>query len=252
MNEVLSYIDNFFRGNPGPMQKQEFEKRLKEDPVFAEEVAFYVATINVLKDDAKSERKERFRNFKSEEIGEETSEVTNVKPMRSSRKISWAYSAAASLLILLTVGWFMFGDRATPVEMADRYISTHFQDLGQQMGLQDSIEIGRALFNEGKLDQSLQVFLDIDKRYPDSSDDVKKFIGIVYLRQDQYDKALDYFTQLANMDGLSVNYGPFYKAITLIKRNNPGDSDLAKKLLEQVDDYNLAGSEEARKWLKKF
>ena len=49
MNEVLSYIDNFFRGNPGPMQKQEFEKRLKEDPVFAEEVAFYVATINVLR-----------------------------------------------------------------------------------------------------------------------------------------------------------------------------------------------------------
>ena len=72
MNEALNYIDDFFRGNPGPMEKQKFEKRLKEDPAFAEEVAFYVATINVLKDDAKAERKERFRNFKSEDKAEDS------------------------------------------------------------------------------------------------------------------------------------------------------------------------------------
>ena len=84
MNEALTYIDDFFRGNPGPMEKQEFEKRLKEDPAFAEEVAFYVATINVLKEDASADRRERYRNFKSEDRPQEADEDTNVRPMRNS------------------------------------------------------------------------------------------------------------------------------------------------------------------------
>ena len=77
--------------------------------------------------------------------------------------------------------------------------------------------------------------------------DLKKYIGIVYLRLGQYDKSLDYFQQLWSIKGLYVNPGLFYQAITLLKRNQVGDEDLAKKLLEQVDEYNLAGSDEARK-----
>ncbi len=250
MNEVLSYIDDFFKGNPGPMEKQEFEKRLKEDPAFAEEVAFYVATINVLRDDAKSERRERYRNFKSVERSDEVSEVTNVRTMRNSRR-TWMY-AAASALVLLMAGYLFIGDKSTPQEMCNRYVETNFQSLGVHMDASgDSIEIGRGLFKAGKLDESLQIFLDVEKRNSDLSE-LKKYIGIVYLRQGQYEKALEYFRQLEAIKGLQYNYGVFYQAITLLKRNQPGDSALARKLLDQVDELNLAGSDEARKWLKKF
>ena len=128
MNNALSYIDDFFKGSPGPNEKKEFEKRLKEDPTFAEEVAFYVATINVLKDEAKSERKERFRNFKSDETSEEASEPINVRPMRNSRRV-WMYSAAASVLVLFMAGYLLLGNGSTPAEMADKYIKDSFNQL---------------------------------------------------------------------------------------------------------------------------
>ena len=270
MNEVISYIDEFFKGSPGPNEKKEFEKRLKEDPAFAEEVAFYVATINVLKEDAKSERRERFRNFKSDETSEEASESTNVRPMRNSRRLSWMYAAAASVLILLTVGWFVFGDRATPVEMADRYIKEKLTDVGgEEMGInQDRMQTGLSLFNKGKLNEALPIFESIERELENLDDssqvlkaketeaellpEAKKMIGLVYLRLGQYDKALDYFKQLENFKNLRVNPGKFYQAIALLKRNRAGDSDLAKNLLEQVDVYGLDGSDEARKILKTF
>ncbi len=254
MNEALTYIDDFFRGNPGPMEKQAFEKRLKEDPAFAEEVAFYVATINVLKDDASSERRERYRNIKSTAPPEESEEYTNVKPMRNSRKLSWIYAAAASVLILLTVGWFMFGDRATPQEMCDRYIEEKFTVLpGKTMGgVLDSFQLAIKLDEEHKSNEALQILLDVDSRNPNLNSDVTKNIGIVYLKLGQYDKALYYFKRLEQTEGLAINYGLFYQAITLLKRNQSGDSDLAKKLLDQVDKYNLGGSDDARKILRRF
>ena len=211
--------------------------------------------------------------------------------MRSSRKV-WMYSAAASVLVLFIAGFLFFGDRSTPVEMADRYIKDSFNQLSVTMsGSRDELQTGLSFYNEGKLNEALAVFLRIEKeiglnkipvidpkdsivlqkselidaRLRDSMpqskvkevdqpilSDLKKYIGIVYLRLGKYDKALDYFQQLWNIKGLYFNPGLFYQAITLLKRNQTGDFDHAKKLLEQVDQFNLAGSEEARKWLKKF
>src|SRR4030095_2561515 len=165
MNEALTYIDDFFRGSPGPMEKQEFEKRLKEDPAFAEEVAFYVATINVLREDVKDERRERYRNIKSIAPVEDSEEETNGKPMRNSRRLSWMYAAAASVLILLTVGWFFFGNRSTPQEMCDRFVKEKFSELDVAMGgKEDSLQFAFGLFNRGKLDSALDVFLDIERK----------------------------------------------------------------------------------------
>jgi len=241
MNDALSYIDDFFKGNPGPMEKQVFEKRLKEDPAFAEEVAFYVATINVLKDESKTERREKFRQMD-----------TKVVPMKS--RMTWIYSAAASVLVLMVATWLFVGNRSTPVEMADRYINEKFDRLpGVTMGTRDSFQMGLRLHNdEKKLNEALQVFLDLEKRESTVNSEVKKNIGIIHLKLGQYDKALDYFKQVADIEGLEFNYGLFYQAITLLKRNQPGDSDLAKKLLEQVDEYNLAGKDEAKKILDRF
>lgn len=254
MNEVLSYIDNFFKGSPGPNEKQEFERRLKEDPAFAEEVAFYVATINVLRDDAKSERKERFRNFKSDETSEENTELTNVRPMRNSRRV-WLYSAAASVLVLFMTGYLLLGNKSTPAEMADRYIAKEFKELrGTTMGgSEDSLQTALNLYNnKEKPNEALQLFLDIDKRDSTANSEVKKNIGIIYLKLEQYDKALEYFKQLESIKGLHYNPGLFFQAITLLKRNQSGDSDLAKKMLMQISEFDLDGSDEARKLLDKF
>jgi tetratricopeptide (TPR) repeat protein len=82
--------------------------------------------------------------------------------------------------------------------------------------------------------------------------EVKKYAGIVSLRLGQYDKAINYFSQLANYTQLYANPGKFYHALTLMKRNRPGDKQTAKILLEQVVQNDLEEKETAQQWLKKW
>ena len=67
---------------------------------------------------------------------------------------------------------------------------------------------------------------------------------------DNYDKALGYFDWLAKEQGYFTNPGEFYQALTLLKRNQPGDIQKAKVLLQDVVNKNLTGNETAKEWLK--
>ncbi|HKO81806.1 MAG TPA: hypothetical protein VJU78_15480, partial [Chitinophagaceae bacterium] len=77
------------------------------------------------------------------------------------------------------------------------------------------------------------------------------YAGIVSLRLEQYDKAVNYFSKIENIK-LHANPGKFYHALVLIKRSQPGDMETAKQLLKQVVENDLEGKEEAEKWLKKW
>jgi FimV-like protein len=54
------------------------------------------------------------------------------------------------------------------------------------------------------------------------------------------------------MDQLYSNPGQFYKALALLLRNESGDKDQAKELLQKVIDEDQEGSKMAQEWLEKF
>jgi tetratricopeptide (TPR) repeat protein len=119
------------------------------------------------------------------------------------------------------------------------------------MGNADSMQTGLKLFNSDKLTEALSIFETLVKSDPKNSE-AKKDAGIVSLRLNNYDKALEYFTMLATDTSLYSNPGKFYEAVTLLKRNKDGDKETAKLLLQQVRDENLEGKSEAEEWLKKL
>jgi hypothetical protein len=80
----------------------------------------------------------------------------------------------------------------------------------------------------------------------------KKYAGIVYLRLSNYDKALAYFQDLEKYTSLYANPAIFYHTLTLMKRNQPGDKQTAKQLLQQVVQNNLEGKGNAKQWLDKW
>ncbi len=92
---------------------------------------------------------------------------------------------------------------------------------------------------------------DMLKEKQDDAETVK-LAGIVSLRMENYDQALGYFEWLAEQKGYYDNPGEFYQALTLMKRNLPGDEQKAKILLQDVVEKNLSGKEEAQKWLEKW
>src|SRR6185437_10031981 len=101
--ENLEFIENYFKGTNDDTQKRLFEKKIIEDPLFAEEVAFYISANGVIQQQVQDEKKQRFR-----EIYNEQKVISIKQPVRS----IWKYMAAASVIIaVLVVAWLFTGNK---------------------------------------------------------------------------------------------------------------------------------------------
>ena len=219
------YIENYFKGTRSEAEKQQFETRILKDPLFAEEVAFYISATGLIDKQLKEEKKHRFR-----EVYEQQKVVSIKHPVKNIRR----YLAAASIIfIIILSAVFLFGSKTSPPQLADKYIQQNWKTLGVTMGSQDSIETGLSLYNSEKLAEALTMFEALAKNNTANNTNAKKYAGIVSLRLQNYDKALEYFSML-EVDTLNSNPGKFYKAITLRKRNEGRDKDGAKLLLQEV------------------
>lgn len=240
MQENLEYIDSFFKGETRPEEKAAFEKRIMEDKGFAEEVAWYVAAMGVLKQESTTARKAAFRAL-----------VPAAAPATAApvRKL-WPWMAAAASVAVLVISLFLFNTPSKPDQLAGEYMQQDLKTLRVTMSpVEDSLQRGLRLYNDGKQTEALAVFRQITQMDP-ANHQAKEYAGIVSLQLQQYDQALNYFTQLEK-DTLYANPGTFYHALTLMKRNEPGDAATARRLLQQVVDLNLEKKEQAQQWLQK-
>ena len=246
MEEYSEYIDAYFNGLLSVDEINLFDRRIIEDKGFAEEVAFYVAARQSLKESGVREKKEWFHQLASK-IEDDEREVH----LPDNRL--WLYRAAAAVIIIvaLSIGWYLFFGKPSPRQLADQYINQNLTTLSVTMSsTPDSIQNGLRLYNEGQYDSAAKQFERVIER--DTGNYLaKKYAGIVYLRLANYDKALAYFQQLEKYS-LFSNPAIFYQALTLLKRNHPGDKQDAKRLLQVVVNGDLQGKETSQEWLKKF
>ena len=241
----LELIEAYFNEELSAEKKSEFERRITEDPAFAEETAFYLSS----KDAAAAELAESRSRFKTIYQQYKQGNAGEVREMTPLRKL-WPWMAAAAVLAGIILGWYIFFRPVSPEQLADKYIIEHFQNLPVTMGSrEDSMQTALRLYNEGKSEEALKYFESMAVR-DTSFSDAKKYAGIVCLRLGQYDNAIKYFTQLENYN-LFANPGKFYHALTLLKRNQPGDIESAQQLFRQVVENNLEGKEDAQNFLEK-
>lgn len=246
MKNSLDYIDHYFQGAQRPEEITEFERRISEDPAFAEEVAFYLSAKQALKEELAEKKKSRFK-----EIYARTDPDSFLQKEKPVRRL-WPYMAAAAMVAGLIVCWYLFIKPASPQQLAENYISQNFETLGVTMSnREDELQKGLRYYNEGHLKEALQEFEKLTTL--DSADfAAKKYAGITSLRLQQYDKAIHYFKLLEDQPNLYANPGAFLQATTLLKRNLPGDKQTARALLEKVVQNDLEGRETAVQWLKKW
>ena len=247
MENNLEYIDAYFNKMLSPEEAILFEKKIEEEKDFAEDVAFYLSAKQSAQEEVNLEKKERFRQLLMQ-----AGDLAKVRPQGVVRRMGYRIAAAAAILICVSVaGYFVFFKPGSPPQMADKYINENLVTLGVKMGtVLDSIEDGKRLYNDARYDSAIHQFESIVQR-DTANFTAKEYLGIAYLRVGNYDKALLYFQQLGNYS-LQSNPGTFYEALTLMKRNQPGDKQTAKQLLKQVVDDDLEGKETARQWLRKL
>ena len=239
----LEYIEDYFKGSLTTAEKEEFEKRIVADPSFAQEVAFYIDTQSLLKAELASVKKDRFKDL----YQQNKPLITRPAPVRQLAR----YAVAAAVLVALVASWLIFSRPSGPDKLADRYISQQLQNLPVKMSsVQDSLQTAIALYNQDHLTQSLLLFQQLLQR-DSARAQAKTYAGIVCLRLQEYDQALEYFQQLEADTTLYSNPALFYQSLTLMKRNHPGDSQKARHLLQLVVDRDLDKKDDAQQLLLK-
>jgi tetratricopeptide (TPR) repeat protein len=244
--EELDYIDAYFSGELPAEETARFDQRIKEDSGFAETVAFYLASRHLVREEVLAEKKKKFR-----QLYDGYSADARLLDARRKR-VFWMAAASAAVFAGLVFGLFLLWKPSSPSQLADKYIQEHFATLGVTLSSrEDSLQDGLRLYNEGRLRDALTRFESM-LRADSSNTQAIKYAGIVSLRLQNYDKAIGYFQLLSTHTGLYANPAKFYEAITLLKRNHPGDAATAKQLLQQVANDGLEGKQDAQEWERHF
>ena len=259
----IELIENYHRGLLQGTDLENFIRRERGDKEFAIKVKAYIEIIEGIEYYGKQaefaetiqgwEREIKEQSKKKIFEGAPRTEFDDnegVIPIRRNY-IFWLGSAvAASVLILIVFLTYFQKDR--PEELADAYISQNLTTLSTTMGSEtDNLAAGIEAFNEGDFSRAETHFRALSD-HADLAPEATKYLGITYLRTEQYDKAIEQFNKLTSYTDLYLNPGKFYLAITLMKRSNEGDEEEAKELLQEVVAQQLPGYKEASAWLTRL
>jgi len=254
MPGTVEFIESYFKQTLSSAERAAFEVRCTTDEAFATEVAFYIAARQALREELLMQKVKAWKTEEDIMQAEKAPVIPEasapVIPMHKRTGIIRWVSYAAAACLILAVSMFLFEARSTPEKLAANYISAEYGHIGQSMGGPDSIQTAVEAYNAKHYDSALVYFKDVEMRDPGNSD-AKKYAGLCYLQEKDYDNALKEFDALAAMD-LHINAGNMLKATTLLLRNEPGDKEEAKVILKKVVDEQQVGSEEAAEWLKKL
>ena len=227
--DSLEHIDAFFKGHPSPEEASQFEKRVHEDPAFANEVADYLSALAATREANTQEQKQRFRDLYRQQAPKMV-QVHKIHP----RTRKWLpLAAAAAILIVIAFTWLLTTRHTNPPKLADQYIRQNLTVLPLKMGALDPMQTAISLYNAGQFAEASKQFGEL-LRADSLNLTALLNTGIVSLRVGNYDKALDCFTKLEKHTDPHVNPALFYEALTLMRRNNAGDAGHAKQILQQI------------------
>ncbi|EOZ93674.1 hypothetical protein A33Q_3620 [Indibacter alkaliphilus LW1] len=181
--------------------------------------------------------------------GEEETPIRNIENPNYFR----LFSAIAAIFVMILAAYFLlFKSSQSAQEMAERYYSENLTVLSQTMGgNEDKVQLGIVAYNMKDYDLARTYFEEVLQEESQNWEALK-FLGLTYLAQRNYERALAYFEELAALENLYSNPGLFYQAFTLMLRSESDDISRAKEILRQIIDENAEGSRQAKEWLDKL
>lgn len=251
-------IESYLEGDMTEEEKQSFESELSSDHELRSFVETY-RTINVeMRNAQKYEEQEMALKSTLQGLSKtyfssqtQLQAKAPVLAMSKSRGFSKIALSAAAAVVLVFVSYLFFNNSNKARSLANDYVKTELSHLSQTMdGAKDSLQQGIAAYNKNDFNKAIELFESVYKAHPDNSDALR-YAGTAYLVTKNYNKALEYFDVLSGKQ-LFSNHGLFLKAITLLQRNQPGDEEQARQLLEKVVAEKTEGAKEAALWLKEW
>ena len=231
---IQKYLDNELSES----EKAAFETQLSENETLAKEVKlfqmlpsyigegqspeptletehpkFKAYLKEMLSDDAK-ELATKLDEFGSNYIKSDTDNETDdskVKKIGGNWKV---LRIAAAIVLLLGVVWFM-KPQQNPAKLYSTYVQHDDIILNQRGEDDNNSKQAEQLFNEGNYKEAVPLLEAVAKN--EINYDVVLALGIAYLEQNSFDKALEQFKSIQDSDAIIKDKAMWYEAVTYLK-----------------------------------
>lgn len=250
-------IDKYIQGTLSETEKNVFEK-LREDPAFEEELFFHEDLQQAVLLQHQNTFKERLialkqktaekYNIPSQDFEEKQAGPTNSPKKDRVVNFRRVFAVAASIAILVTVGWLIFQNQINLSSKAEQLalFNENFQfypnviDPIYQGAEENDKTIEKQAsqaYELGNYDQALQLFNSLEQK----SDTVKLYTAIILVFQgNNLNTAIDYLKEVEQNDQLQMpipQLAKWYLALTHLRLNDPDQS--LQLLNEIISDANF-------------
>jgi hypothetical protein len=121
-------IGDFIKGNYNEEQQKLFEKKIVDDPLFADEVAHYISTVAIAKQLKEEDKKEEFKALYHQQQREKKAKI------RAIWKWIVPMSIAASLIIMVTGYFTLFQNKPDSGNLTNNKHRSGQEDLAGKKG----------------------------------------------------------------------------------------------------------------------
>lgn len=237
--EAYHLFEKYLNNDLSRSEKEEFEKRISDDPEFAEAFQIYKEISISLEAKENREAGEKKLRKNLEELSDEYFNInTRKKPAKiiSLRRV--LELAAASIIIVLGT-WFILNQtqsKPTYSEYAD-YGALALTERGED----DSVKIlAENLFNNEQYEEAVGILEKIHVQDPENNQ-IKLYLAMALIETEQYERADTLLTEIRENESVYQYRAVWYLALSYLKQ---GDIEATKAVLKEIPEsaaeYNKA------------
>ncbi len=209
-------IEKYVEGSLKGEELESFEKRMKEDSSIANEVQLYKELKEGLGDPTFNKLEQVTSKLGNDYFKSDTPSKNKNKSLHLNRR---AWIAAAVLIGLVAGLWYFFNPNTISGEQLYTQYAKHdfsFTQLNNPT-LLNQIE---ASLKAEKFNASLDLIEDYLNQYPNDPDIlIAKGVCLLEIGK-EYDKALDIFASIKEVNPIYTNEGLWYEALTYLKTDD--------------------------------
>lgn len=224
------WIDSYFDGTLDEGEKAAFQKRLEEDAAFREAYNLRKSMDIFLKGQSgKAALKKDLESLNTQFFNEEQDQVKKSKVVNL-RPRMWRFVAAAAAILLLIFAINYFLPRQN--------LYQQYADVGKMTLVQKGPEtaLGKAeiAYNSKDFETAAQ---ELQLHLSQNPEDIqaKYFLGLAAIESDQFDRAMEIFTEL---DAGNSAYKPFAKWWMAMVHLKSGNLEKCREVLQQIPSSN--------------
>ncbi len=235
---TFELIERYLAKDLSEEELSSFEKRLKTDESFSQEVDNQRLTHKATDIYAQLQTKEKVKeSFDAVQQSEKYNRQTLLR-------------IAAAILVLIIAGIGFFAPRNySNQSLADSNFET-FPDRITTMGAASDDQIAAAMkaYNEKDFEKAIELFSGLPQNLP-QNELISLYTAIAMMETNQFESAKSIFQQLIDAESAQSDVAQWYLALTFLKSN---DTENAKSLLHQIVTQNGFQSKNASQLLKKL